>query len=505
MNSSTGVVAALVALLFGGTAAQDRRADDSARDQIRTARAFVQERKYQEALRDFKAVVNNFPQSSVADDALLEVAQYYLDVAGDIKEARIALDLLEQKYNGSDSTPMGHVVAGRLKTSTAASGADLESAIAEFDRVLRRFPRNDAVPAALFYRAQALRVGGRDEQALADLSTVALSYSGSAWAPEARLAAAKCFVRLRAPLRAIKELQMVRRRYPTSTASATALELNTLLARLYVRLPAAPTYSLGALVAGGRPFRDVVGMSVTRDGDAIVATKGSVGVYDRAGAEGSVNPIPALALGIDPWGHPLVVTELSAVRMGHEGSFPLRWAKPRPKNVSDKVENPKPEYWTLNNPKAVALTATEVVVSDEGRGLVRFSTSGEHLAIIPIRSRADRLIRDELGHLVGLDRAARAIVMLRRDGQADRSPQTRSIPVIKNPVDIAIDAFGHLYVLDRGVPAVHIFHPTGESLGTFSVPEKSPQAFREPSTLAVDGAGRLLIHDDRRKQIMVFE
>lgn len=494
-----------MALLFAGAAAQDRRADESARDQIRTARAFVHERKYQEALRDFKAVVNNFPHSSVADDALLEVAQYYLDIAGDMKEARTALDQLEQKYNGSDSTPMGHVLAGRLKTATAASGADLESAIAEFDRVLRRFPRDDAIPAALFHRAQALRVGGRDDQALIDLSTVALSYSGSPWAPEARLAAAKCFVRLKAPFRAIKELQMVRRRYPNSMASATALELNTLLARLYVRLPAASTYSLGTMVAGGRSFRDLVGLSVAPDGAAVVATKESVGVYERGGGERSVNRMPALALGIDPWGHPLVVTAASAVRVGQGGGFPLRWEKPRPKNMSEKVENPKPEYWTLDNPKAVALTATEVVVSDEGRGLVRFSTSGEHLADLPMRTRPDRLIRDELGHLVGLDRAAKAIVVLRRDGRADQPSQTRSIPGIKNPIDIAIDAFGHVYVLDRGLPAVHIFHSTGESLAIFSVPEKSTQAFREPSTLAVDGAGRLLIHDDRRKQILVFE
>src|SRR4029078_3665433 len=57
--------------------------EDLARRQYDSGLAFVQNGRYAEALKYFQAVVESFPKSGVADDALLQIAQYQLDVAHD--------------------------------------------------------------------------------------------------------------------------------------------------------------------------------------------------------------------------------------------------------------------------------------------------------------------------------------------------------------------------------------------------------------------------------------
>ena len=57
--------------------------EDVARRQLESGRSFARQGNYTEALKDFRAVADTHAATSVADDALLEIARYYLDVAGD--------------------------------------------------------------------------------------------------------------------------------------------------------------------------------------------------------------------------------------------------------------------------------------------------------------------------------------------------------------------------------------------------------------------------------------
>ena len=49
--------------------------------------AFLQNKRDAEGLKDLQAVVDSFASSSVADNALLQIAQYQLEVAKDLDEA----------------------------------------------------------------------------------------------------------------------------------------------------------------------------------------------------------------------------------------------------------------------------------------------------------------------------------------------------------------------------------------------------------------------------------
>jgi Flp pilus assembly protein TadD len=59
--------------------------EEVARRQLESGRSFIRQGNFTEALKDFRAVADTHGTSSVADNALLEIARYYLDTAGDAK------------------------------------------------------------------------------------------------------------------------------------------------------------------------------------------------------------------------------------------------------------------------------------------------------------------------------------------------------------------------------------------------------------------------------------
>jgi hypothetical protein len=54
-----------------------------ARRTLESGRSFLRDGNHGEALKDFQSVLDRFPTSSVADDALLEIATYQLEIQRD--------------------------------------------------------------------------------------------------------------------------------------------------------------------------------------------------------------------------------------------------------------------------------------------------------------------------------------------------------------------------------------------------------------------------------------
>jgi hypothetical protein len=98
------------------------------------------------------------------------------------------------------------------------------------------------------------------------------------------------------------------------------------------------------------------------------------------------------------------------------------------------------------------------------------------------------------------------VVVLDRDGKTIRALAKKTASYeLKRPVDLAFDAFGHLLVLDRGQSSVFVFNRQGTLVTTFTLAEKAPGAFRRATAMAVDDAGRLYIHDDGAKRILIYQ
>ena len=191
--------------------------EDLPRRQYESGLSFLQGQRYAEALKDFQAVIDSFPRSQVADNALLQIALYQLDVAHDLgvdavggRSAAEGLSRYRLRADGATSS------AGAWRCRRAAAPAEVDAAVASFERVERLFPGNDAVPAAGFYAGEALRLVRRHDEALERYRRVTASYPSSPWAARANLAAGYCLVQSDAPPRRCRKCSASARCMPQS-------------------------------------------------------------------------------------------------------------------------------------------------------------------------------------------------------------------------------------------------------------------------------------------------
>ena len=70
---------------------------------------------------------------------------------------------------------------------------------------------------------------------------------------------------------------------------------------------------------------------------------------------------------------------------------------------------------------------------------------------------------------------------------------------IKKPVDVAVDPFRNLYVLDEEAGAF-VFTPQGQLLATVGAGE-----LRKARALTLDPSGALLVYDDKLERIIRFK
>src|SRR5678810_662567 len=83
---------------FGISVGAQGSNEEFARRQYDSGMSFLQNHRYTEAMKDLQAVVDSFGASSVAPGALLQIAQYQLEVARDVTATQTAIDRLLKDY-----------------------------------------------------------------------------------------------------------------------------------------------------------------------------------------------------------------------------------------------------------------------------------------------------------------------------------------------------------------------------------------------------------------------
>ena len=487
------VLGAAVAAQAPGSRGQE----ETARLRFQSGLAFLAQQRYGEAVKDFTAVTTGFPSTSVADDAWLELARYHLEIAGDLEQAQAAVDALATKYPASDSAAMGLVIGGRVLLAKGRSSEQVEAALASFDRVPRLHPASPAIPASMFYAGETLRLAKRTVQAIERYRQLALDYPTSPWAARALLDAGRCLTVVGQPMQALQQLQRVRSRFPESAEQQTALLWNTILFRLYVRAPANPAFAFGdrSFAGASGKLKDVQSIAVSGE-RVLVVTNNALLEFDPAGTvTRSSGARDAHSLFLDQTGQP-VLTFKSAIQVGSGPVKPV--TVPKPDGTGRELDG---------IPAGLATSLGDILLADrDGKAIVRFSADGRHLGAFAAVN-AERLAINYLDEVAALVRDEKSVVLLDRAGASLlKIPAKAPAYEFRNPVALAFDPLGHLYVLDRGRPAsVHVFSPQAKYVTSFTIDPNAPGAFREPVTLALDPAGRLYIYDERAERVQLYQ
>jgi TolA-binding protein len=493
-----GTAAALVLVATLGAQSTQSRDDEFARRQYESGLSFLQNKRYAEALKDFQVVVDSFPKSSFADLALLQIAMYQLDIAHDVTAAQAANDRLLKEYPDGSGTPMAYVISGRLAIRKGRAPSDVEAALASFERVPRLFPGSEAVAAAGYYAGDTLLVMRRTEEALDRFRRVTMEFPRSPWAARATLAMAVCLVQTDRAPRALEELQRVRQQFPGSPEAASALNYNTIIYRLYVRAPAQPPYAFSGRFIGNEAakFKDVVGVTVNDAGQILLGHKQGVSVFDtKATLVRTVAAEEPSAFFVDEQGRVIFIRRdvlMSEDKQAAAISVPLPGGKIR---QAEEI------------PSAIALSNGDRLLADrKGKAVIRVTVAGKFIKNFASIN-AERLAVNQFEDIAMLDRDSKSVVITDRDGKTlNKIAQKGAGYELDNPVDVAFDVYGHLYVLDRGKPTIYVFSPKYKLVASIAtVPEKEPGAFPKPQAFGLDAAGRLYVFDDRSARIQVYQ
>jgi hypothetical protein len=419
-------------------------------------------------------------------------------VAGDTTAAQAAVDSFYKESATTESGPMGLVLAGRITVMKSRAPADVDSALASYERVPRLFPGSDAVPASIFYAAEALRLTHRDADAVLRYRQVSTDYPQSAWASRALLGEARCLVLTGKASRAMDLLQRVRQRFPGTPEAATAVAWNTILYRLYLRAPAQPAYAVApakAIAGTAGKLKDIQALAVASNGTVHAANRSTVLLFEPGGRALPALPAnDARSILFDHAGRLVIVCKDGVVPAGG-GAVPV--------NAPKADGSPR----ALDDIAGGALTsAGELLLTDKNlKNLGRFSAAGKYVGpFAPVL--AQRVAIDVTDRVVVLDDEGNGLTLVEHDGRLrTRIPPRGQGYEFDKPVDLAVDALGHVYLLDRGT--VFVFSPEDQPklIAAFSVPPKAPGYFRKAVCFAIDAAGRLFIYDDDAERIQVYQ
>jgi hypothetical protein len=368
---------------------------------------------------------------------------------------------------------------------------------------------------AQFEAADALRAGRQCDEAIAAYEDVAVTHPRTAWAGRAELGIARCLVLLGRARDAMPHLQRLRWQASALPAEEVdqALRWNTALARLYLRSASDPLFTYGGSAFGAtttaaatstatatagsataRP-RDVIALAsvASAPGQVAVLTENAFLLYEPDGRLSQSFAVQnPRALLVSASGAPRVMTRsgVYAARDGREAVAPLRGGT----QVVDDV-----------TAACVGKGGEMLVANRKARAIQRFSADGQFAGAFAAGAYS-RLAANDRGDVAALDRESKAVTIFDAQGKPGARVLARGEGYqIDEPVDVALDPFGHLYVLDRARASVTIFTPDGKFFGSLASPASGEGAFVAPSAMAIDATGRLLLYDDRLHRVVIYQ
>ena len=492
----------------------DAQLERAAERRFRSAEQFYAGERYGQALRDFEAILDTMPGSRLADDAALRIARHRFEVEADPVAAEEMVDRLFRAYPAGDSIPGAHLLLGRIAITSLPPRP--EDALAEFERVLTAAGSSGSPWSfAALTGIAGIASDFMDDRTVAGALLSALHETRDAPVSEAerfraRLLLARALARLGEADAAFTEVEELRvdllraiRDDPSGEANGDfsprrlaedARALATLISRY--RSPGGPSWRFtGAIrppqrldrprrvrIAGGRIH------VLDRDTDEL-QTFSRAGEFE--GAIGVENPwdLAYADAGVRNGGLqiPVVATEEALVVGGNLLTLRITNGSEQLRRIRAITVTPE-GYW---------------IWDDREKAVFRFARSGLHLGRVqhPRLDEVHRIERHPAGHLVVVEDRQGVLAF---DAEGRRIFHLTRESGFPEPVDVAFDGLGNLFVLDRDGPALAVFDRDFALLVTLRGGEWSGGAVRRPVSLDVGPDGGLYVLDESTHTVAVL-
>jgi TolA-binding protein/DNA-binding beta-propeller fold protein YncE len=484
--------------------------------------------KRREGAQLLRRLFTEFPSSRHAPAALLRLAEMIYPVskwdeigtatAKRIDEAAKLFERITRKHKSSPQVARALVKLGYLSLEPANPEFDLEAACGYFSTSARLHPESEAADAARFSSGMCESLRGQPALAARAFEHLLDEHPDSPLVPEALYRFGVVLSRLDAPEEAMLALQEVRSRHPGSPQAKKALGRLTLLHRMRI-LPALAKAE--AIRSGERPTTPLLYRYDESYGF------GGSGSDTAPGIRGSSD------IAIDPQGRAIVASRKSpgVFRLGPQGA------------VQDRIDHPGPEFIAVGEGRAVYISGrNQIAVNSrnwsgpelrgrEGRlvrkfGPIALDPTGRVYLLDPsdnsvlVFDRRRRLVGSvrppggqkgrfvdvaagEDGGVYVLDGRARTVLELHQ-GRVTGSVSLTRLGT-DEPVALAVDALGDLFVLDGRTGWIFVADPQGNRIGLVRPAKQVTSRLGDPAALAVDPTGRIYLCGRKSGRVVRFQ
>ena len=497
------------ALAIYGFAASAAAQDPAAERLYAEAVRLLQAHDRDASLAELELLVQQFPTDRLASKALLQVAEIR-HAKGDLLGTQAALEKLRTDYGRTLESAAAFVKQAEIEVEQARRSADLEQARATFRRVPLLYGREtypdleDRVLARIRTGELSLQLGDY-ESAVSELLAAVEDEPPNRLTGKARLLLATALTHTGEWIAAAETLQRLASEGSAGNATvsssaaerASALRLLSLLHRRIVRPLSGQRSWLTAsrYPASGLQLKKPSGVAADDDGRLVIVDP-DLPLIALIDADGNVAARAAVRdAGRPGWsaGACFVVGDERILLPFDDRESP-RFLEPRPgkesplKGLLAAERGPFGDWFVL---------------AKGWRSLLSFASPREGQELLATgKPDLEDVAQDRLGRIYVLDRSAKQVL---RVGVDRRRAETVIKGTWRRPTALALDQLGNYYVLDRGDGKVEMFDVNGRKQAEIGPLLGGGIELRNPVDLAVDGSGRVFIADTKLPFVVLLD
>lgn len=483
-------------LVTGASSGSAQAPVDLARQHLESGIQFYEQERYNQALNDFRIIVTSMADTEYADDAMLRIGRYYLEIEEDFDEARTNFEAVLRSYPTGNAAPGAYYYLGETLLRADRGGTGIDDALANFQRVFL-YPENPWIPSALYSTGLALERQGKFQDAVDAFFQVIVDHAGSPASAGAQLGIGRSFVRLGEPIEAMRQFQEVRNQHPGTAEAESALDWLTLLFRFYgapmLGRPITYRHDPSFNPTMRDDFDDVEALRLSEEGVHLLERgEDRLLTFSRDGQfAGSRPAVDPYGLFVDPRGELVIAVEKALIIDGR----PMTFSVPG----DDGPEQLEKIRWAVRD-----RLGEYYIYDDDERKIFRFRPDGGLIG--PFPDSAERRVLsieiDQVGNIIVLEERDRIVTVYAPTGTPIARIQTERPPLdFDKAVDIALDPAGYLYILDEDEGRIAVYDASYELVTQLSEQNLGPGVLDEPVTLDVDASGDLYVYDDDEKKI----
>ncbi len=166
--------------------------------------AFLLNKNYSEAVKEFQTLVDQYPQSEKADNALLEIGKYYYMV-GELDNAQQYFERIISDYKSSDSYDNALYYKGLI----LLNNQDIDGAYEALSRIKAGIPDSEILDKVYYKLGEISGLKGNYKQGLFFISKIYMRFPESDIFDEAMELASYYYYKLHNPAEGLKMLSFI--------------------------------------------------------------------------------------------------------------------------------------------------------------------------------------------------------------------------------------------------------------------------------------------------------